>query len=109
MTGRKHVDKPKNRSRRLTWTPGISETPAIAVDPSDHLYLIWVDTTPGYYEIYYKMSADAGTTWTASRRLTWTSGSSMRLAVTADTSGYIHLVWQDETPGNYEIYYKKGS
>jgi len=48
-------------------------------------------------------------TWTAGQRLTWTSGYSMRLAVAADASGYIHLVWQDETPGNYEIYYKKGS
>jgi hypothetical protein len=55
------------------------------------------------------MSADAGTTWTASQRLTWTSGNSARPAVAADASGNIHLVWQDEAPGNYEIYYKKGS
>jgi hypothetical protein len=28
-------------------------------------------------------------------------------ALGVDSSGNLHLVWQDNTPGNYDIYYKK--
>lgn len=43
--------------------------------------------------------------WTA-KRLTWNSGSSRYPAIELDSSSHVHLVWQDETPSNAEIYYK---
>ena len=46
--------------------------------------------------------------WTSVRRLTWTSGASHYPAVAVDSSNGIHVVWRDETPGNVEIYYRKG-
>jgi predicted neuraminidase len=95
--------------KRLTWTPGSSEWPLVACHPSGNLYVFWTDLTPGNREIYYKMSTNAGDTWTTSQRLTWTSGDSLRPAVTVDASGNFHLVWEDSTPGNLEIYYKRGN
>jgi hypothetical protein len=84
-------------------------SPAVSVDPSDGVHLAWDDTTPGDSEIYYRMTTDGGTTWTPAEKLTMNSGSSWAPAITVDSLGNIHLVWFDDTPGNYEIYYKKGN
>lgn len=95
--------------KRLTWTSGSSQLPAIAADPSDNLHLLWNDETPGNNEIYYKKSTDGGATWTASRRLTSTSKDSYSAAVALDSSSHIHVVWHDYTPGNIEIYYMQST
>jgi hypothetical protein len=95
-------------SRRLSWTSGASRSPVIAVDYSDNLHLVWSDDTPGNDEIYYKKSTDAGANWTSNRRLTWTSSYSWEPSLAVDSSGNVHVVWYDYTPGNWEIYYKKG-
>ena len=46
--------------------------------------------------------------WTTAKRLTWTAGRSFSPAVAVDSGGATHVVWSDDTPGNYEIYYKSG-
>jgi len=94
-------------SQRLTWTSENSYYPAIAVDPSGNLHVVWDDNTPGNPEVYYKKSTDGGATWTTSQRLTWNSGDSWHPTIAADSSGNLHVVWDDDTPGNFEIYYKK--
>jgi hypothetical protein len=94
-------------SRRLTWNSGYSYSPAIAIDSAATLHVIWHDTTPGYAEIYYRSSTDEGVTWSAVRRLTWTSGKSYNPAIAITTNNRIHVVWEDGTPGNVEIYHKK--
>jgi hypothetical protein len=53
----------------------------------------------------FAQTAYAG--WTAAKRLTWTPGYSTLPDVAADSSGNFHMVWHDDTPGNYEIYYIK--
>jgi hypothetical protein len=96
-------------SKRLTFTSGVSKNPAVAVNSSGHLHLFWKDNTSGGEEIYYKKSTDGGTTWTANQRLTYTAGVSDLPAIAVDSSGYLHLLWQDNTPGNYDIYYRKST
>jgi len=92
-------------SKRLTFTSGLSGSPAIAVDASLNLHVVWQDDTSGNYEIYHKKSTDGGATWTASKRLSWTSGGSEVPAIGIGSSGKLHVVWSDDTPGNEEIYY----
>jgi BNR repeat-like domain len=94
-------------AKRLTWTSGESYNPAIAVDSSGHLHMVWYDYTAGNGEIYYKRSEDGGESWSTSKRLTWTSGDSHYPAIAIDSLGHLHVVWEDYTPGNDEIYYKK--
>jgi predicted neuraminidase len=96
------------KSKRITWTSGESTLPALAVDSSGHLHLVWVEVIANW-EIYYKESTDSGATWTASQNLSRTSGSSDGPAIAADSSGYLHVVWSDDTPGNLEIYYRRGN
>ncbi|MBP1769041.1 MAG: hypothetical protein H6P98_3156, partial [Candidatus Aminicenantes bacterium] len=43
------------------------------------------------------------------QKLTGTSGWSDYPAVDVDSNLTVHVVWIDDTPGNYEIYYKKGN
>jgi hypothetical protein len=93
--------------KRITWSSGSSSVPAIALDPAGYFHLVWSDVTTGNYEIYYKNSTNGGFTWTTSQKLTSTSGSSGSPDLAIDGLGHVHLVWSDNTPGNFEIYYKQ--
>jgi len=96
-------------AKRLTWNSGWSENPAIAIDSDNTIHVVWDDTAPGGFEIYYKRSADSGTTWSPIKRLTWTSEESCCPAIASDSSNAIHVVWYDRTPGQAEIYYKRST
>jgi hypothetical protein len=94
-------------TKRFTWTSGNSGLPFLAIDSSDNLHVVWCDSTPGNYEIFYTKSTDGGSTWTARKRLTWNSGYSCSPKIAIDSFDNLHVVWDDETQGNCEIYYKK--
>jgi hypothetical protein len=96
-------------SQRLTWNSGGSYNPVIAIDSTNHLYVAWTDHTPGNNEIYYRKSTDGGTTWSAVKRLTWTSGWSSYVALAIDSTSHLHVIWEDDTPGNVELYYKRST
>jgi BNR repeat-like domain len=96
-------------ARRLTWTTGHSFVPAMAVDSSGDLHVVWSDATPGNHEIYHKKSTDQGATWTTSHRITWNAGFSISPKIGADSSGNLHVVWQDDTPGHWEVYYARSA
>jgi hypothetical protein len=94
-------------TKRLTYNSGRSLFPAIASDSFDSIHVVWYDETPGNGEIYYKRSTNGGSNWTT-KRLTYNSGNSAIPTITVGSNGHIHVVWRDYTPGNQEIYYKKG-
>jgi len=96
-------------SKLLFWTDGNSLAPAITIDTSGNLHLVWDDSYPGNYELLYKKSTDGGDTWTLSERLTWTSGDSRYPAIAAPSSENIYVFWSDGTPGNDEIYLRKST
>jgi hypothetical protein len=94
-------------SRRLTSNSGQSLSPKICVDADGYLHLVWHDLTPGNAEVYYKKSTNSGATWTTAERLSWNSEDSRSADVAAFGSGNYHVVWGDNTPGNYELYYRR--
>ncbi|OGD16808.1 MAG: hypothetical protein A2Y69_03675 [Candidatus Aminicenantes bacterium RBG_13_59_9] len=96
-------------SQRLTWTSGSSSYISLAIDSGNAIHIAWYDDTPGASEIYYKRSTDGGSTWGAAQRLTWTSDASSLPVLVIESNDTLHLVWEDRTPGHYEIYYKKGT
>jgi hypothetical protein len=95
-------------TKRLTFSSGGSFIPAIATDANNYIHVVWHDYTPGNPDIYYKKSTDGGETWTH-KRLTYNSGNSVVSTIAVDTSHNIHVMWGDDTSGNYEIYYKKST
>jgi len=51
----------------------------------------------------------SGQTWSPITRLTWNVGESDYPAIAVDPGNRIHVVWQDDTPGNCEIFYKRST
>ena len=41
-------------TKRLTWNSGASTNPDLKIDSNNDLHLVWVDSTPGNEEIFYK-------------------------------------------------------
>ena len=72
------------------------------------VHVVWYDNRNGSYEIYYKRSTDGGTNWEADVRLTNDPAASLAPAI-AVSGQVIHVVWSDNRPGNYEIYYKRST
>jgi hypothetical protein len=95
-------------NKRLTWTP-FGLYPVVVTDTSNNIHVIWTRETfdLGSNEIFHKKSTDGGINW-ITKRLTWNSGSSVDPAIAVGPNSHIHVVWSDKTPGNYEIYYRKG-
>jgi len=99
----------------LTWEPErrLTNAPYPSIYPSvwaagEHVHLAWPDArnTTLNYEIYYKSSFDAGTTWSQDMRLTdfpATSGG----AHVCVADAVVHVVWYDYRDGNPEMYYKR--
>jgi len=94
-------------NKRLTNNAGgnyESQYPAIAVNGSN-IYVVWTDSTPGNYEIYFRRSVDGGVTWKTDKNLTNNADDSRYPAIAVDGSN-TYVVWQDYTPAE-EIYFKK--
>ncbi len=87
---------------RLTYNSGGSGDPAIATDTGNNIHVVWIDDSPGNYEIFYKSSTDGGSSWSPARRLTYSSGDSGSLGIATDTGNNIHVVWNDDSPGKNE-------
>ncbi len=94
-------------AQRITTNPGWSENAVVAVDSKDIIHVVWDDDSPGNGVIFYKRSADGGTSWSIVRRLTWISGWAENPAITIDSNDTIHIVWDDSTFGFTEIFYKQ--
>jgi hypothetical protein len=92
---------------RLTNAADWSEFPSMAVSASG-VHVVWTDfrDNNGDYEIYYKRSADGGTTWQPDTRLTNDVAYSGFPSV-ASSGSKVHVVWEDDRDGHGEIYYKR--
>jgi BNR repeat-containing family member len=95
--------------KKLSLSSGDTDDPAVVSDVSGNVYVVWTDSRPGNWEIFYRKSADGGATWAAAKRITWTSGQSFNPAVAVAPSGSLHVVWWGDQTGNWEIYYKKST
>jgi hypothetical protein len=95
-------------TKRLSWNSMWTNHPAIAIGANNHIHVVWCDNTPGNYEVYYKRSTDGGANW-SSKRLTYNSGYSYAPTIVIDSNNYVHVIWGDETPGNYELYYRRST
>lgn len=98
----------------LTWEAGkllsienvITNSPSLSVSGS-MVHVAWLDSRNSLkYEIYYKHSADSGVTWETDTRLTTNYTSASLFSSIAASGSDVHMVWDDNRDGNYEIYYK---
>ena len=90
---------------RLTNNSAASQFPSVSVSGSS-VHVVWADTRDGNWEIYYKRSANGGSSWDADTRLTSNSAVSEHPSVSVSGS-VVHVVWEDKRDGNNVIYYKR--
>jgi hypothetical protein len=94
---------------RLTNNTALSHNPSVVVfaaAPVIAVHVVWNDNRDGNDEIYYKNSIDGGNTWSSDTRLTNSTGDSYSSSV-AVSGTVVHVVWNDNRDGNFEIYYKR--
>lgn len=95
--------------KRLTWSTYESKNPSIAVDSTNKIHVVWHDKISANLEIVYKSSTNGGGTWSGMTRLTWSVGQSREPSIAVDSSNRIHVVWRDDSPGEYDIFYKRST
>jgi hypothetical protein len=90
----------------LTQNPSRKDQfPSISAD-GNGIYVFWSsDVLNG--EVYFRRSADGGSTWGDEQQLTNSSGYSRASDVFVDSQGYIHLVWYDLRNGYSGIYHRQ--
>jgi len=95
---------------QLTTEASQKKTPLIAVDAADNLQVVFTDSRDSgvgiHDEIYYKKKP-AGGRWSGDTRLSVAVDSDSQaphLACAPD--GNLHLAWEDDRDGNFEIYYR---
>lgn len=99
----------------LTWSyplnisnnPARSYYPVISVDNAGDLYVVWYDDTPGNFDIFFSHSSDNGTSWSSPINISKNKGDCKRPAMTMDIDGNLNVSWEDDTSGNYEIYFSR--
>lgn len=89
--------------------PGISFTPVVGVDDTGNINAAWWDTSLTNREIFFSRSTNEGVTWSPPADLTHNSGRSDEPAMAVSCSGNIYLVWEDKTPGNWDILFTRST
>ncbi len=92
---------------RLTFDPDNSWYPSLAVDSNNNVHIAWNDDRDGNEEIYYTKLDNNGNTLVEDRRLTFAPAASYVPSLALDSNNNVHIAWNDDRDGNYEIYYTK--
>ena len=82
---------------------GVSAGPQIATD-KDNIYIVWDDDTPGNFDIFFSFSNNNGLTFSQPDNISNNNGLSVNPQIATDKDN-IYIVWQDDTPGNNDIFF----
>ena len=87
--------------------PGNSALPAIAVN-GNNVYVIWIDDTDGFDEIFFSKSTDGGETFSTPENISNIPGISAFPAIAVNGNN-VYVVWSDDTDGFDEIFFSKST
>jgi serine/threonine-protein kinase len=90
----------------ISHTSGDSYEPRIVVDSIGTVHAVWEEGSASSREIEYVSKPRAGS-WSGLTNVSNTSGDSIWPSIAVDGSSNVYVMWGDNTPGNYEIYYAK--
>jgi RHS repeat-associated protein len=86
-----------------------SSAPQVTLDSSGNINVVWQDSSPGNSDIFLSRSTDGGATFSTPKNFTNDVGSSLAPQMALDSKGNINVVWEDTTPGNFDIFFAGGS
>jgi hypothetical protein len=82
--------------------------PRLAIDSSNNIHIVWIDSRSGSYEIYYAKLDNLGNILVSPQLLTTADEQKEYwVDIAVDSRDRLHLVWQhkNESINNYEIHY----
>jgi hypothetical protein len=79
----------------LSADPGGAEDHQVAAN-GNNVYVVWSDSTPGDYDIFFRRSMDGGTTWDSAVNLS-TNPSTSRYPKLTVSGASVFVVWGDYT------------
>jgi hypothetical protein len=68
---------------------------------------VWSQSVSGNNEIMFRASSSEGSSFGSVKNLSDNSGDSINPQIVS-SGGNVYVVWSDDTPGNYDILFKKG-
>ena len=77
--------------------PGEAALPDIAVDSSGNINVVWMDKTPGYWDIYFRHTVYGVFSWDPIRDISDLPYDANAPAIALDSSGNINVVWDNDT------------
>jgi len=96
-------------AQKLSASSGDTTEPTIAAPVGGSAVYIAGDSNyTGNKEIHFCSSGDNGASWESVQRITNTSGASGYATLACDGAD-VFLAWHDDTPGNYEVYYRNST
>jgi hypothetical protein len=101
---KKHNGTAWGADERLTVDASPSNSPSLAIFGSE-IHLVWNDYRDGNWELYYKHYD--GATWGPDERLTTESYGSLYPSAAVNSTGALHVVWEDARGEGYYRIYKK--
>ncbi len=94
-----------NTITRITSNTSDQATPAIAVDSSNTVYVLWTDARNSSKDIY----GAAGSSWTNIPVVTKAADQSSPAVAVESAGSILHILWVDQTSGDSDIYYASSS
>ena len=90
--------------KNLSKNNGTSELAQVTSE-GNNVYVVWQDNSSGNYDIYFAHSPDNGKNFESIKNLSKNNGTSELAQVTSEGNN-VYVVWQDNSSGNYDIYFK---
>ena len=97
-------DRPINLSNNV----GSSGWPKIASDGGGNIYVSWVDSSPGRFDVFITKSSDGGITFENPTNVSNSVNESYESNMAA-LNNVIYLVWQEGLQGNHTIAFSKST
>ncbi|MFI5125767.1 MAG: PKD domain-containing protein [Candidatus Acidiferrales bacterium] len=86
-----------------------SFSPQIAVDSNGNISVVWEDDVSLTSDISFSYSADHGATFSFPKSLSFHTGNSVSAEVAIDLTGNIDVVWENDSPGNFDIFFSRSA
>ncbi len=81
--------------------------PVVLRDLNNNFSILWEGVSKGALDVFYSVSFDSGQTFPAQVNLTANAGISVYADLSFDKDGKIQLLFQDNSPGSFDIFRTK--
>jgi hypothetical protein len=93
----------------LSANMGGSVSPQMLVDLVGNINVVWEDDSVGAADISYSRSANSGISFSIPKSLSRNVGSSVNAQIAVDLVGNINVVWENNSPGNFDVFYSRSA